>query len=135
MSFVRRLIAQRYLAVVILAAALVLKLVVPTGYMLVTEHGHFTMALCSGLAPPPTAMAMPGMHGEMPHHGKRDHGKTEMPCAFAAVSAQALSGADPTLLVLLVVFILAAGLYPAALPAIVRRSHLRPPLRGPPAFR
>ena len=131
---VRRLLAQRSFALILCTAALLLRLLVPTGYMIGSEHGRVTIVLCSGVAAPPTAMAMPGMHGDMPGHGKtQEHGKAESPCAFAGLSAAALGAVDPIQLAAAIVFVIAAGLSPVALPTIVRRSYLRPPLRGPPA--
>jgi hypothetical protein len=131
---VRRLLAQRYFAVLVCAAALLLKLLVPTGYMIGSEHGRITLELCSGVAPPTMTMAMPGTQGDMPDHGEsQDHGKVEMPCAFAALSTASLGAIDPIQLVVLLAFVMAVGLSPAVLPATVRRGYLRPPLRGPPA--
>jgi hypothetical protein len=130
---VRRLLAQRYLAMLVCAATLLLKLLVPTGYMIGSEHGRMTIELCSGVAGQPMTMTMPGMHGDMPGHGKsQDHGKAEMPCAFSGLSAASLGAVDPIQLAALIAFVMAIGLLPAVLPAIVRRGYLRPPLRGPP---
>jgi hypothetical protein len=130
---VRRLLAQRYLAVLICAATLLLKLLVPTGYMIGSEHGRMTIELCSGVAGQSATMAMPGMHGDMPGHGKSsDHGKAEMPCAFSGLSTASLGAVDPIQLTALIAFVLGVGLLPAVLPEIVRRGYLRPPLRGPP---
>ena len=39
MQAIRHLLAQRHLAVLICAAALLLKLLVPTGYMIDSDHG------------------------------------------------------------------------------------------------
>jgi hypothetical protein len=131
---VRRLLAQRYFAVLVCAAALLLKLLVPAGYMIGSEHGRITIELCSGVAPKSTTMAMPGMHGDMLDHGKsKEHGKAEMPCAFAGLSAASLGAIDPIQFITLIAFIMSVGLSPGVLLAIVRRSYLRPPLRGPPA--
>jgi hypothetical protein len=131
---VRRLLAQRYFAVLVCAAMLLLKLLVPAGYMIGSEHGRITIELCSGVAPRAVTMAMPRMHGDMPDHGKsQDHGRAEMPCAFAGLSAASLSAIDPIQLVTLIAFVMAVGLLPTVQPATVRRGHLRPPLRGPPA--
>ena len=117
------------------AATLLLKLVVPSGYMIGSEHGRITIELCSGVAPRAVTMAMPGMHGDMPDHGKsRDHGKAEMPCAFAGLSAASLGAIDSVQLITLIAFVMAVGLSPTVLPAITRRIYLRPPLRGPPAL-
>ncbi len=134
MLAVRRLLAQRHFAVLLCAATLLLKLLVPSGYMIGSAQGRMTIELCSGVAPQAMTMALPGMHGDMPDHGKsKDHGKTEMPCAFAGLSAASLGAVDPVQLVALIAFVMAVGLSPALLPATVRHPYLRPPLRGPPA--
>ena len=95
MHAIRHLIAQRHLAVLICAAALLLKLLIPTGYMIGSDHGRLAIVLCPDTtsAPSPameTTMAMPAMHGDMTDHGQ-DHGKGEargeMPCAFSTLSA------------------------------------------------
>ena len=134
MFAVRRLLAQRYFAVLVCAATLLLKLLVPAGYMIGSEHGRITIELCSGVAPRAVTITMPGMHGDMPDHGKsQDHGKAETPCAFAGLSTASLGAIDPIQLVILIAFVMAVGLSPAVLPAVIRRGYLRPPLRGPPA--
>jgi len=129
----RRLLTQRYLAGLICAATLLVKLLVPSGYMIASDQGRITITICSGVASQTMTMAMPGMHGEMPGSGKPDHGKAEMPCAFSGLSAHALCAVDPILLVALIAFVMAAGLAPSILPALATRAYLRPPLRGPPA--
>lgn len=131
---IRRLLAQRHWAALLCAATLLLKLLVPTGYMIGMAHGRLGIELCSGIAGQDMALAMPGMHGDAPDHGtSKDHGKAEMPCAFSGLSAAALGAVDPVQLAALVVFIMGIGLCPAMLPSIERRTYLRPPLRGPPA--
>ena len=139
----RRLLAQRRFVVLLCAATLLLKLLIPTGYMIANENGHPAITICSGIAPENMAMAMPGMHDDTPDHGKngygktghgkKDHGRAEMPCAFSGLSVASLGAIDPIQLAALVAFILSAGLFPAMLSARRERSHLRPPLRGPPA--
>ena len=125
----RRLLAQRHLATLLCAAALLLKLLVPAGYMIGSDHGRITIELCSGVASKPMAM-----HDDMPDHAKhKDHGKAEMPCAFSSLSVASLGAIDPIQLAALVAFILVTGLAVAIPPAIARRIYLRPPLRGPPA--
>ncbi|MEV9561888.1 DUF2946 family protein, partial [Klebsiella pneumoniae] len=53
---------HRVLAAWLLAFALLLKVVVPSGYMLDTSQGTIRIAICSGMGPMKTmAMAMPGM--------------------------------------------------------------------------
>ncbi|BCA63992.1 hypothetical protein HMP09_3226 [Sphingomonas sp. HMP9] len=133
---VRRLLMKRYFAVLLCTATLLLKLLVPTGYMIGSEQGRITIELCSGVAPRlmAMAMAMPGMHDDVPDHGKpKDHGKAEMPCAFAGLSAAALGAIDPLQLAVLIAFVMAVGLAPLVAPTIMRFGYVRPPLRGPPA--
>jgi hypothetical protein len=137
---IRTLLAQRRLAVLLCVATLLLKVVVPTGYMIDEERGRIAITICSGTGPVTMAMNMPAAHGAMPGHGKADnqgkagdHGKAEMPCAFASLSFPGLDAIDPIQLAVFMAFIMAvgfAGFLP--LPAL-RRAHLRPPLRGPPA--
>ena len=118
----------------ICTVTLLLKLLVPTGYMIDGDHGRPAITICSGTAPA-AAMAMPGMYGDMPDHGKlKDHGKAEMPCPFSGLSAAVLGAIDPVQLAALIAFVLAAGPAVAILLAPLRPTHLRPPLRGPPAY-
>lgn len=159
MTAIRSLIAQRHLAALLCVAALLLKLVIPSGYMIGEAQGHMAVVLCPGTMPvadvmphmPSGDMAM--MHGTShaalpdhvgPDHVGPDHGgaghsdgqhsRAEMPCAFAGLSAAALAAVDPIQLVALLAFVLATGF--VAVTAIVRSdpSYLRPPLRGPPAL-
>ncbi|MDB5702630.1 MAG: hypothetical protein JWL66_2829 [Sphingomonadales bacterium] len=129
----RRLLAQRCFATAICAAALLLKLLVPAGYMVASDHGRVTITLCSGIASRPMTIDIPGLQGDTPGHSEKGQGKAEMPCAFSGLSALSLGTIDPILIVALLAFIMAVGLAPAVLPALWRRTYLRPPLRGPPA--
>lgn len=109
--------------------ALLLKIVVPAGYMVSGDGGRVTVTLCSGVAPP----AMAG-HGGMAGHGRsQDHDRVEMPCAFAGLSVPAMGPVDPIVFAGFVAFVMAALLLPVAVPAPCRFPRLRPPLRGPPA--
>ena len=138
MHAIRHLLAQRHLAVLLCAATLLLKLLVPTGYMIDSDHGRIGIVVCSGTAPAMMPMEMQGMHGDTVGHGadhgkSRDHGKAEMPCAFSGLSAAALGAIDPVQLAALIAFILTLGVVAAILPAPSPPIRLRPPLRGPPA--
>lgn len=135
MQAVRHLLAQRQLAVLLCAATLLLKLLVPTGYMIDSNHGRIAITMCSGTGPVTAMMAMPGMHGDASDHGKsKDHGKAEMPCAFSGLSAAVLDAVDAIQLAALVAFIMAIGLAGVLLPAPSGPAYLRPPLRGPPTL-
>ncbi len=131
---VRQFIAQRHVAVLLCAATLLLKLLVPAGYMIAGDQGRIVITLCSGTAPAAMVMDMAGMQGDMPDHGQStDHARADMPCAFSGLLTPTLGAVDPVLLAALIVFILSLALtrtlpMPPAIP-----RHLRPPLRGPPA--
>lgn len=139
--FRRHLLRHRHLAAWAIAAALLMRMLVPTGYMIGGAGGALTILLCPGYAPTPDA-AMPGMahHAGQAHHqdGREHPGKHsggEMPCAFSGLSAPSLGGADPLLLALAIAFVVATAFRapdregpPGAQP------FLRPPLRGPPSL-
>ena len=130
MRIVRHLLAKRPLVALLCAATLLLKLIVPAGYMLATGHDRVAIVLCPGTTPAEPAM----QHGDMAgHHAPADKGKAEMPCAFAGLSVAALGAIDPILLVALIAFVLATTWLVAARTLPVRPAYLRPPLRGPPA--
>lgn len=107
-----------------------MKMLVPTGYMVMPTEGGVGIALCPGVAPQQMT-AMPGMahHDPAPTGG---HGEAEQPCAFAGLSAPSLAAADPLVLALAVAFVLALGLRVAAPRAVAATPLLRPPSRGPP---
>jgi hypothetical protein len=133
-SVIRNLLAQRRFAVLLCTATLLLKLIVPSGYMIGREHGHVAITFCSGTFTAP-GMTGPAMHGAMADHGKSDeHGRMEQPCAFSGLSAVALGTIDPILLIVLIAFVLAVGTKPTVPPPCIRRIPLRPPLRGPPVY-
>jgi hypothetical protein len=130
---VRTLLAQRHFAISICVATLLLKLLIPTGYMIDNDHGHMTITLCSGVVPSTGAMAMTRKQGNMPDHGKsNDHGRADMPCAFSGLSAAMTGAIDPIQLKALIGFVMATGLIVVMLPTPDEPARLRPPLRGPP---
>lgn len=138
MQVLRRLIlAHSQIAALICVAAMALRLVIPTGYMVSNDHGRVAITLCSGVVAqqPSMTMDMPGMDHAMPEHGRsKEHGKTEMPCAFSSLSAQVLGGADPILLIAALALVAAMALHAVPRPRIPATPYLRPPLRGPPLF-
>jgi hypothetical protein len=127
----RRLMRHRLSALGLIAIALLMKLVVPAGFMPVVSGGSITIALCSGNGPEKIVMALPGAADQ---HGDKGSGKTDMPCGFAGHAPSALSLADPILLALAILFILATAFRLPAVMAPARRAFLRPHLRGPPAI-
>ncbi|SOB86400.1 Protein of unknown function [Sphingomonas guangdongensis] len=129
MSARRHLTAHRRCAGLILALALLVKLLVPAGYMVDRGGGHIVITICSGTAPRQMTMDMGGKH----HEGSGDRGATaDMPCAFAGLAAPVLGPIDPLQLALLIAFVLALGVARSVPGAPAPPVHLRPPLRGPP---
>ena len=107
-----------------------MKLVAPAGFMPVVSGGSITIALCSGNGLEKIVMALPGAAD----HGDKGSGKTDMPCGFAGHAPSAMSLADPILIALAILFILATAFRLPAVMALARRAFLRPHLRGPPAI-
>ncbi|WP_375249627.1 hypothetical protein [Sphingomonas sp.] len=133
MNFLRRLVlAHRLLTGVTIALALMLKIAIPVGFMPTVSNGQIVISVCSGMEPATMVMTIPGLDHKSDKNGH--HGKTEQPCAFAGLSAPSLAAADPILLAVAILFVLALGTRPLTLPATKAGSHLRPPLRGPPAL-
>ncbi|TKD51501.1 DUF2946 family protein [Sphingomonas baiyangensis] len=132
MTALRRLCSHSpALVALMLAAALVMKLLVPNGYMADTSGASgmtITVSICSGTGPQTTAITIPMDE----QHDDADRAVDAMPCAFAGVPGAMLAAVDPVLLVGAIVFVLASGLVRQqfVLPRAVRT--LRPPLRGPP---
>lgn len=134
MSFWRALIHnRRSLALLLILCALFMKALVPTGYMVGSASKMLTIEVCADGKTPalsrqiviPMKQGLPDPTGE--------HGKMDGQCAFSSLAMSGLAGADPIQLALALAFILVLGLSAAPLPLPSRTSHLRPPLRGPPA--
>ncbi|MBC2666815.1 hypothetical protein H7F51_14955 [Novosphingobium flavum] len=119
---------HRKLASLVLAMALLMKALVPAGYMVESGSRVLAVAICADASGGHFTLqiVIPGKTD-----GEARHDKAEGTCAFSALAMGALGGADPALLLIALAFILLLGLAPA--PA--RRkgpARLRPPLRGPP---
>ena len=133
MSVMRALLLRhRALALLVVMAALCMKIVVPSGYMIGQNSKVLTVQLCTdGLGHAAVAKIAIPMKGE-PSDSSGKQGKGE--CPFASLSMASMTGADPALLALALAFILALGFAPTRLTHPKRVSYLRPPLRGPPAL-
>jgi len=109
-------------AAMIVAAALLLRVLLPAGFMPSFSGGQLTVSVCTGMGPAQVQIAIPGKHS----------GVAGSPCAFADLSLPLLAGADAVQLAAALAYLLAVALVLAvALPAR-RAAYLRPPLRGPP---
>ncbi len=134
----RHLVHRPQAAALLLAAALLMKLMVPAGFMPVAQHGALTIVPCDGYGPQQAPAA--SHHGGHDSHGSGGHSQPEhhhqgkqMPCDYSVLGAPGLAGGDP------IAFVPPGFLRPArgadrtgdaAEPR--RIAHLRPPLRGPP---
>lgn len=111
----------------LLAAAMLLRLLVPAGFMPMVQDGAIALAICQGSGPP---LVSPATHG-MKHHGEAPV-KTSEGCAFADLALPLLGGAPPVLLAALLLLAFAVALHFRAQPPSRAAPRLRPPLRGPP---
>ncbi len=134
MSSIRRhILRHRMVAVWLVALALAMKALVPTGFMpIIASNGTITVEICGGSQHQTVTMTIPGLAKQQDQPGKQ--GKTDMPCAFSGLSMQGLAAADPIALALAILFILATGLRETPQPTARQIAFLRPPLRGPPAL-
>ncbi len=126
------LLRHRALALLVVMAALCMKIVVPTGFMIGQNSKVLTVQICNEAI---------GNHAwkqivipMKESGGDSDHKQGKVDCPFASLSMASMTGADPALLALALAFILALGFAPARTSLPKRVSYLRPPLRGPPAL-
>lgn len=122
------------LAIIILAMALCMKVLVPSGYMISASSKTITVGFCSGEmnAPKTTTITIPMNTDKSEDSAQK--GAAEAPCVFSALSMAATGGIDLPLLVLALAFILSIGFL--ARTAIVRGAEVRllPPSQGPPTL-
>ena len=124
------LMRYRALSLVLILAALGMKIVVPTGFMIGTDSKVLAVQICDD-----TQGNHAVKHLVIPMKGGDAGGKqAKADCPFASLSMASLTGADPTLLGLALAFILALGFAPTPHLPAKRPAHLRPPLRGPPVL-
>jgi hypothetical protein len=126
------LLRHRALAILLLAAALCLKALVPAGYMLEAGHKVLRVAVClDSSGHTVTRDIVVPMKGS-PAGDAAKHAAAGKACAWSSLAMASLGGADALLLAAALVFILALGFAPLAAPRPRRAVWLRPPLRGPP---
>lgn len=124
---------HRRLAALLVAAALLLKVVVPTGFMIGADASRtITVMICHDASGdgPAKQISVPLKKGEGEAPGKPGKGE----CPYAALSMASLSGADPVLLALALAFIVTLGFASVCFALPQRPAFILPPLRGPPAL-
>lgn len=133
---------HRLFAALVLGAALLMKAVLPAGFMPVAGDRVLAIAICSDasggaqvrqIVIPASGQSDDGKveHGKA-EPGKAGHGKGQENCAFTSLANAAVGGADPGLLLAALVFILLLGFAPVTAALRTAPARLRPPLRGPP---
>jgi len=118
------------LAVLILCAGLLVRALVPAGYMPQIGARSITIEICADATGGHLTreIALPTAPGHERHDTRSDGG----PCPFGGM-AHAMPGAvEGWLLAAALAFILLLGFAPVRGPGPRRAVYLRPPLRGPP---
>ena len=126
------LIGHRRLAVIVVAFALLMKALLPAGYMVGPAQGQkvLTVLVCADASGDHLSRQV-----SLPASGKKDgNPPSHDVCPFAGHAFAALGGADPIQIALAMLFVLALGFAPVPLPRLVRARHVLPPPCGPPAI-
>ena len=118
------------LAALILVAALLVRVLVPAGFMPTLDNGRVVIGICSGYGPTSMAINIPGL--EQAGHAGDAGDQAKSPCAFADLALPMIGGADPIQIAQALLFILAIALLLAETLPPRAPAWLRPPLRGPP---
>jgi hypothetical protein len=121
---------HRWLAAWLVGAALLIKVLVPAGFMPGTANGMMLIQLCTGQGAQTVMMEIPGKAGD---HEQDNHKKADMPCAFAGLSTPSLAATDPVLLAIALAFIIVSAFRVTPTRTLERGIYLRPPSQGPPA--
>jgi hypothetical protein len=123
---------HRRLALMLVLCALLMKALIPTGYMVGSTSKTFTVQICmDGLgAPVSKQIEIPIEKGS--HDPAKEFGKGDGSCSFTSLAIAGMAGADAELLALALAFILILGFAPTATLHRPENLYLRPPLRGPP---
>lgn len=125
---------HRRFAALLIALALCMKLLVPTGYMIGKQARVLTVEICADASGDHSFRQIVIPQHDTPGESHGEHGEANSACPYMALSMASLAEVDAPLLALALAFIIALG-FVSAPPAHQRRLlYLHPPLRGPPAF-
>jgi hypothetical protein len=130
----RQFLDRPGLAACLLALALLMKLLTPSGYMFASGADGFSVMPCAGMSLTPAATAMPGMAtpGMAHHPDDSDRGRPDAPCAFAGLAGAPLGDEGPLIASTSPVADPGPQVRLAAWPSRPSAAHLRPPATGPP---
>lgn len=121
---------HRQLAMLLIACALIVKALVPSGFMIGQHATVLTVEICAD-----TLGAKVTREVVVPHSGDHagEHADKAGVCPFSGLAMAALPGADALLLAVALAFILTLSFTTPLRVALPRVAYARPPLRGPPA--
>lgn len=122
---------RRMLAMLLILAALLIRALLPSGYMPAGGERTLSIMLCADANTASVRGAIP-MESTAPQ--EKGHTGSDHPCAFGGLAAASLGGPDLLLLAVAIRHILALGFAPIIAAPIPDFTRLRPPLRGPPAL-
>jgi hypothetical protein len=123
------------LTLVLLALALVVKALMPAGFMLsAVGERVLTVTICADASGVQRQMqiAIPNKDDTAGNYAKSAEGGKA--CAYSGLGQTALGGVDPILLAAALAFILLLGFAPLQALPLRPLAFLRPPLRGPPSL-
>ena len=122
---------HRRFAALLVALTLMMKALVPAGFMVDGDAKVITVHICAD-----TLGAGSSRQITLPQSGHDDghRAHADSSCHFTALGHAVTGGADPIQLTLALAFILGLGFAPLVRGNLRRIFHLRPPLRGPPTF-
>lgn len=109
---------------------LLIKGILPAGYMPVMAGDSLRLALCTSRGAVEISAAGIATHGQDDAPAKQ---YADMPCMFAGLCLMTLLGADPMLLAAALLFLFVLALHFRPQPLIRRADYLAPPSQGPPA--
>lgn len=118
------------LALALVFLAMVMRALVPAGFMVESSARSLTVLVCADSTGARSAIAV-----SIPQSGSKSPAlaKAHETCAFSSLGFAALAAADPLQLALALAFILALGFAASIIFTPRRQLRMLPPPRGPPA--
>lgn len=118
------------LAALLVALALVIKAMIPAGYMLGTQDKILTVLICTDASGEHLTKQI-----TLPGSDKSEgRSKASDVCPYASLSLASLDSGDMPFIALALAFILLLGFASVRIPRLACLPYVRPPLRGPPAL-
>ena len=123
---------HRTTAMAVIALALAMKALIPTGMMIGSDARTLTVQICDGYADAAHAEARAVVIAIKHHNPAEKAAPDHQACPYSALGHAGLAGADPALLTALLAFIVLVGIAGFTVVTVRLLPRLRPPLRAPP---